>query len=104
MNINYKHLKKMRELSGLTQVQLGELLGLNLIPSTKNTNRFECPQITWVETGRKKKIDFEFAKRWANHCGFEILSDIEIKVSTDSYFKLIEESEKYQSILKTIHE
>ena len=102
--MNHKHLKKMRELSGLTQVQLGELLGLKLTPSTKNPNRLECSLISQYENGSIKKIPFDFAKRWATHCGFDIVSDVEIKVSTDSYFKIVEESEKYQSILKTIHE
>ena len=104
MNINHKHLKKMRELSGLTQVQLGELLGLTLIPSTKNPDRFECPHITRVETGRAKTIDFCFAQRWASFCGFDIVSATEIQINIDSYFELMEESEKYKNIVKTIHE
>ena len=103
--MNYKHLKKMRELSGLTQVQLGELLGLKLTPSTKNPNRLECSLISQYENGSIKKIPFDFAKRWATHCGFELYSDnSNLLVSADSYFKIVDESKKYQSILKTIHE
>lgn len=149
--MNHNHLKIMREHSGLTQVQLGELLGLNLIPSTKNPDRFECPQITRIETGRAKTIDFSFAQKWAVNCGFKLHSESEILIKNsdflnlrkikvrylniikstginntydfvsilcyryfpdsdkrliglDEYFELIDISEKYHKILKTIHE
>ena len=102
MNINYKHLKKMRELSGLTQVQLGELLGLNLIPSTKNPDRFECPQISWIETGRAKTIDFEFAHKWALECFIDLFSETEILLTKRGLVSLLKIKEKYSKLTKSL--
>lgn len=90
-----EHLKKMRELSGLTQGQLGERLGFAV------TDKGDCSAISWHETGRAK-TSFELAQRWATYCGFYIQNENEIVVDIDLYFQLVEKAEKYDKIIKTI--
>lgn len=103
MNINYKHLKKMRELSGLTQVQLGERLGLKLTPSTKNPNRLECSLISQYENGSIKKIPFDFAKRWAVNCGFELHSESNLLVKFSEFNMLLRIESKYSNLTKALN-
>lgn len=86
----------MRELSVLTQGQLGSILGF------KVTNG-DCSPIAWRETGRAKTKP-ELAQRWANACGFEIAEENKIIVDIDLYFQTVEKAQKYDSIIKTIKE